>query len=290
MRLGQCHQAVGSAGAWLLDRYSPTRPCPGVRVRRMRWSGGGRLPGSGRLTRFMAGPLPKARYVLKADAVFRAVLGLLLVVGAPAVLTGSVLFAQTAGVLLLGLGFGPARSRGCWIVGGAAGHGRKCSGEPGGYDCDLRLAVLKWRRRGLHRDASGSRRGFGAACVWRVQRALLGAVKGHEVRMRRVAQSDATGQERASQRLFHIFVSAQWGLIRTATERSFGGRLICVHFAVSSHPVTVRAGCQMPDAHGRLDVIAHPLEYALRRSQRICCNSVIILCLLRPAGTRPVNR
>lgn len=68
----------------------------------MRWSGGGRLPGSGRLTRFMAGPLPKARYVLKADAVFRAVLGLLLVVGAPAVLTGSVLFAQTAGVLLLG--------------------------------------------------------------------------------------------------------------------------------------------------------------------------------------------
>lgn len=50
----------------------------------------------------MAGPLPKARHVLKADAAFRAVLGLVLVAAAPFVLSGPAVFAQAAGVLLLG--------------------------------------------------------------------------------------------------------------------------------------------------------------------------------------------
>ncbi|WP_404382758.1 hypothetical protein [Caenispirillum salinarum] len=50
----------------------------------------------------MAGPLPKARTVLKADAAFRAVLGLVLLAGAPLVLEGAAVFAQAAGALLVG--------------------------------------------------------------------------------------------------------------------------------------------------------------------------------------------
>lgn len=50
----------------------------------------------------MAGPLPKARHVLKADAVFRMVLGGALVIGAPFALSGPAVFPQGAGALLLG--------------------------------------------------------------------------------------------------------------------------------------------------------------------------------------------